>query len=274
MYGAFAIYEIVTGNHLSVSDLYDAPYWLRYSPTVVYFNSNDFASIFSLMFMYLLSTFDKEKTLSLLSLFVIISFHLMIVYFSQSRISLVVSLIFLIYRYPIKLISSSIIGVLVIFIAVIFLEPNWYMQMFDKINELKTDLLFSDRQSTSIRLYLYKYSLLSIFSSYGLGYGIDYSLQFFQTINDPNLSYIVNPHSFMFEILINSGVLAFLAYIFLNIYLALINWVNKDFDFVIQVILYNLLLFSSSSSLFIWTVYLFIFIYICRAAQYQMNFKK
>ncbi|MDA9898148.1 hypothetical protein N9D69_01095, partial [Flavobacteriales bacterium] len=93
MYGAFAIYEIVTGNHLSVSDLYDAPYWLRYSPTVVYFNSNDFASIFSLMFMYLLSTFDKEKTLSLLSLFVIISFHLMIVYFSQSRISLVVSLI-------------------------------------------------------------------------------------------------------------------------------------------------------------------------------------
>lgn len=273
LYALYAFYEIFTGNHLSTSVLFDAPYWLTYSPTVVYFNSNDFASIFTLMFMYLLSTLDKEKKQSMIWLFAAVAIHLLIVYYSQSRISLVVSLIYLLYRYPIKLASISVIGTFIIFIGVIFLEPNWYMQALDSFKELKTDLLFSDRQSTSIRLFLYKHSLLSIFSSYGMGYGIDYSLQYFQTINDPNLSHIVNPHSYIFEILINSGVLAVLGYILLNTYLVFISWTHKDFDLSIQIVLFNLLLFSSSSSLFIWTIYLFIFIYICKTAQYQLSTK-
>jgi teichuronic acid biosynthesis protein TuaE len=274
LYGFYAIYEIYTGNHLSSSDLFDAPYWLRHSPTAVYFNSNDFASVFTLMLMYLLSVFDKEKSLSIVRLLIIFCFHFTIIYFSQSRISLVISIFYFVYRYPIKLIYSSLIGTLVLIVGISFLEPNWYVQFLDSIKELKTDLLFSDRQSTSIRLYLYKYSLSSIFSSYGLGYGVDYSLQYFQSINDPNLSHIVNPHSFIFEILINSGLLAFLAYIGLNFYMLCINWLNNDFDLFIQILLFNLLLFSSSSSLFIWTIYLFIFIYICKTAQHQIGFKK
>ena len=273
LYGMYAIYEIITGNHLATSDLFDAPYWLRYSPTVVYFNSNDFASVFTLMFMYSLCVFDKEKTLSIMSLFAIICFHLLIVYFSQSRISLLVSMLFLIYRYPFKLAYSSIIGLLGLFIGITLLEPNWYMQFLDGLKELKTDLLFSDRQSTSIRLYLYKHSIMSIFSSYGVGYGVDYSLQYFQAINDPNLSHIVNPHSYIFEILINSGVLVFFGFIALNTYLIMVNIRYKDYDLIVQVLLFNLLLFSSSSSLFIWTIYLFIFIYICKTALYQINTK-
>ena len=273
LYGLYAFYEVITGNHLPTSDLFDAPYWLRYSPTVVYYNSNDFASIFTLMFMYLLSTYDKEKTLSILWLFLMIFFHLIIVYYSQSRISLLVSLLFLGFRYPFKLAYSSILGVLILLVGITVFEPNWNMQFLDGLKELKTDLLFSDRQSTSIRLYLYKHSIMSIFSSYGVGYGVDYSLQYFQSINDPNLSHIVNPHSFIFEILINSGVLVFLGFITLNIYLIVFNILSKDYDLVVQVILFNLLLFSSSSTLFIWTIYLFIFIYICRSAQHQTNSK-
>ncbi|MBL6663211.1 MAG: O-antigen ligase family protein [Flavobacteriales bacterium] len=271
IYGLYAFYEIITGNHLPTSDLFDAPYWLRYSPTVVYYNSNDFASIFTLMFMYLLSTYDKEKTLSILWLFAMICFHLIIAYYSQSRISLLVSLLFLGFRYPFKLAYSSILGVLILLVGITVFEPNWYIQFLDGLKELKTDLLFSDRQSTSIRLYLYKHSIMSIFSSYGLGYGVDYSLQYFQSINDPNLSHIVNPHSYIFEILINSGVLALLGFTLLNIYLIVKNIFLKEYDLVVQVLMFNLLLFSSSSSLFIWTIYLFIFIYICKTAQQQIK---
>ena len=270
-YGLYAFYEIITGNHLPTSDLFDAPYWLRYSPTVVYYNSNDFASIFTLMFMYLLSIYDKEKTLSILWLFVMICFHLIIVYYTQSRISLLVSLFFLGFRYPFKLAYSSIIGVLIFLVGITMFESNWYIQFLDGLKELKTDLLFSDRQSASVRLYLYKHSIMSIFSSYGIGYGIDYSLQYFQSINDPNLSHIVNPHSYIFEILINSGILTFLGFISLNIYLIMQNIFSKEYDLAVQVTMFNLLLFSSSSSLFIWTIYLFIFIYICKTAHQQIK---
>jgi hypothetical protein len=221
--------------------------------------------------MYLLSTSDKEKTLSILWLFAIICFHLIVVYYSQSRISLLVSLLFLGFRYPYKLAYSSLLGILILLVGISVFEPNWYVQFLDGLKELKTDLLFSDRQSTSIRLYLYKHSIMSIFSGYGVGYGVDYSLQYFQSINDPNLSHIVNPHSYIFEILINSGVLALLGFISLNIYLIVQNIFLKKYDLAVQVIMFNLLLFSSSSSLFIWTIYLFIFIYICKTAQQQIK---
>ena len=126
LYALYAFYEIFTGNHLSTSVLFDAPYWLTYSPTVVYFNSNDFASIFTLMFMYLLSTLDKEKKQSMIWLFAAVALHLLIVYYSQSRISLVVSLIYLLYRYPIKLASISVIGIFIIFILSFFTVSTDY----------------------------------------------------------------------------------------------------------------------------------------------------
>ena len=71
LYILFAIYEIITGQHLSTSDLVDAPWWMRHVPTVVYFNSNDFAAVFTMMFMFLLSSFDKDKTQKTRCIFVV-----------------------------------------------------------------------------------------------------------------------------------------------------------------------------------------------------------
>ena len=45
LYAVFSFYEIKTGNHLPTSDLVDAPWWMLHVPTVVYFNSNDFAFV-------------------------------------------------------------------------------------------------------------------------------------------------------------------------------------------------------------------------------------
>ena len=267
MYAVFSFYEIKTGSHLPTSDLVDAPWWMLHVPTVVYFNSNDFAFVFTLMVMYLLSVFDEKKSLPSLWVVVIFLIHMFIMYKSQSRLSFLTSFFFFVYRYPKKVIYSSVLALVLFFVGGYFLENAWYMQVMDDLAKLKSDLSFNERKSTSVRLYLYKYAVLSVMPSYGFGHGIDYSAQYYQSINDVNLHYIVNPHSFIFELLINSGLFATLFYIGLNIWLLIKNWTYSNYDIFIQIIIFNLLLFSSSSSLFIWPVYLFLIIYICRTAQ-------
>ncbi|MFL2569356.1 MAG: O-antigen ligase family protein [Flavobacteriales bacterium] len=267
IYTVFSFYEIITGYHLPTSDLMDAPRWMRHVPTVVYFNSNDFAFVFTLMMMYVLSVFDTKKSFSILMVIAIFLIHMFIIYKSESRLSFIMSFSFFVYRYPKKVIYSSLFGFVLFFVCGYFLESSWHMQVMDDLANLKSDLSFNERQSTLVRLTLYKYAIFSIISSYGFGYGIDYSAQYYQSINDANLHYIVDPHSFIFELLINSGLLSLLFYIGLNIYLCIKNWSYKNQDVVIQIIIFNLLLFSSSSSLFIWPVYLFLIIYICKTAQ-------
>jgi teichuronic acid biosynthesis protein TuaE len=265
LYGAYAFYEIFTGNHLPVSDLYDAPSWMRLAPTVVYNNSNDFAAVFTLMFMYLFAEFDSSKSRSSLLVIGLFLVHVFIIYKTQSRLSLLITFAFFGYRYPKKFISSALFGLLLIFLMGNFTENSWYAQLIDDIAKLKSDLSFSERQSTSVRFYLYKYALYSIIPSFGMGFGIDYSAEFYRSINDVNLHYIINPHSFIFELLINSGVIATLFYIFININLVLKNIAAKNSDLIFQIVLFNLLLFSSSSSLFLWPIYLFFIIYICKS---------
>ncbi|MAD50437.1 MAG: hypothetical protein CMC95_03955, partial [Flavobacteriales bacterium] len=244
MYAIFSFYEIKTGNHLPTSDLVYAPWWMRYVPTVVYFNSNDFAFVFTLMVMYLLSIFDEKKSLPGLWVVVIFLIHMFIMYKSQSRLSFLMSFFFFVYRYPKKIIFSSVLGLVLFFVGGYFLENAWYMQVMDDLAKLKSDLSFNERQSTLVRLSLYKYAVLSVIPSFGFGYGIDYSAQYYQSINDVNLHYIVDPHSFIFELLINSGLLATLFYIGLNIWILVKNWTYSNYDIFIQIIIFNLLLFS------------------------------
>lgn len=266
-YMLFAVYEIVTGNHFSASSLYEAPSWMRYAPTVVYFNSNDFAAIFTLMFMYWASDYyernDQKVNLFLLLLFVL---HLFVLYKTQSRLSMLLFLLFVCYRYPKPVITLSIVGVLLFFIVGFFGETAWFMQTMDSLAKLKQDLSFEERNSTVVRLYLYKHALLSVGQSGGMGFGINASADYYQSVMDPNLFHITNPHSYIFELLINSGLFTTLFYIFLNAYLIVKNWSLRNFNLIVQIIIYNLLLFSSSSSLFLWPIYLFFIIYIVETA--------
>ena len=81
LYFLMAIYEIRTGFHFPNSSLYDAPNWMKYSPTLMYCNSNDFAAIFTMMFIYLLSNWKRESYSGFfknLLLFVIIMLHIYI----------------------------------------------------------------------------------------------------------------------------------------------------------------------------------------------------
>ena len=107
-----------------------------------------------------------------------------IMYKSQSRLSFLMSFFFFIYKYPRKIIYTSLLGLLLFFVLGFFFESAWYMQAMDDLAKLKSDLSFNERQSTSVRFYLYKYAILSAFSSYGFGYGIDYSAEYYRSIHD------------------------------------------------------------------------------------------
>ena len=264
LYMLYAFYETFTGNHLMISDLYDAPSWMRFAPTVVYNNSNDFAAVLTLMFMYIYSEFDTSKNRSLLLVIGLFLLHTFIIYKTQSRLSLLITFAFFAYRYPKKFIGSALFGFFLILIMGNFTDNSWYAQLLDDIAKLKSDLSFNERQSTSVRSYLYKYALYSVVPSFGMGFGIDYSSEFYRSINDVNLHYIINPHSYIFELLINSGVIATLFYFLLNFRMIIKSFVVKNKDLAIQIILFNLILFSSSSSLFLWPIYLFFILYICK----------
>ncbi len=269
-YALFAVYEIATGNHLPSSNLYDAPSWMRYVPTAVYFNSNDFAAIFTLMFLFLFTDFQSSRKLyARLGMAACIILHIFILYKSQSRLSFLLFGGFLLYQYPKRLSALLFLSFLLFFFIGWFGETSWYMQTLDSLAKLKQDLSFEERNSTVVRLYLYKHALLSVVPSSGMGFGINASANYYQSIMDPNLFHITNPHSYIFELLINSGVVVTLFYLFLNGYLMVKNWMLHNYNLVIQLIIYNLLLFSSSSSLFLWPIYLFFLIYIVATVEHE-----
>lgn len=271
LYACYALFEIVTGNHLETSNLAKAPWWMRHSPTVVFYNSNDFAAVFSLMLFYITSTFDKNKSWPNGLVILLMLIHIIIIYYSMSRLALILVTLFFVYRYPKQLLISLALSFPLALIYFGLANESQLMKTYDSIISLKNDLAFNERESTSVRMYLYKYALLSPLSNFGMGFGIDYSAEYYKSINDPNLHYIVNPHSFLFELLINSGVLISLFYIVLNTFLIIKNFTLRNYDTMIQVVLFNLILFSSSSSLFLWPIYLFFIVYICNTSDYMRN---
>lgn len=265
LYLLMALYEIRTGFHFPNSALYDASDWMKYSPTLMYCNSNDFAAIFTMMFIYLLSHWKRESKKGFfknLLLLVIILLHIYILHKAESRLCLIVFVVFLIYQYPKQLISMGLLAVFSLLFIGWLGETPWFMQSLDHLAKLQQDLSFEERNSTLVRLYLYKYALLSMFDSYGFGFGVHASEKYYQSVVDPNLFYITNPHSYIFEILINSGVFSLIFYTLLNVYLMVKSWVYRNNHLLLQLILYNLLLFSSSSSLFLWPIYLFFVLYV------------
>ena len=117
-------------------------------------------------------------------------------------------------------------------------------------------MTFGD-ESTNIRKYLYFYAIYSITQNFGLGMGLNNSSLYFDTINDPRLGHIINPHSYLFEILINGGVFIFTLFFLINIFF-LYSFLKNGYRLLIfAFVFYHLILFNSSSSIFLWYHYIF-----------------
>ena len=83
----------------------------------------------------------------------------------------------------------------------------------------------------------------------------------FPDLEKAGIKNIINPHSYQIELLINSGVVVLFCYLILNFYIFFLLVKKSKYEQAFHVIFFNISLFSSSSSLFVWPIYLFLFIY-------------
>lgn len=256
-----ALYELFTFNHLPISRHYGNVINI---PTGFFYNENDFAAIFTLIFLFLFT--QNKLKLNFFTGFICV-IHFAILVFVGARISCFVLLMFfVIFRFR----STLIVSLMALFFL-IFSNQN-FVNKFDADFFLNKVLVKKNDGSKNVRLNLYKESLKSVKGSFGFGYGINSSTSYFKTIGqNSNIGSVKQPHSFQLELLLNSGVVVFAFFIILNLYVFYVLMKINQFERAFHIFSYNLILFSSSSSLYIWSIYLFLFIYICWADEKIIN---
>ncbi|MCR5424802.1 MAG: O-antigen ligase family protein [Bacteroidales bacterium] len=117
------------------------------------------------------------------------------------------------------------------------------------------------------RLQLYGTSFVSLYDSYGIGFGINGDKNYLAELNNYNITRgLTNAHSYMLQILFTSGLPIFLLYCLMTVWIMKCSAAEGRNLFWIMPIFYLLLLFSPSSSLYLWGHYLFFCAYVCYAA--------
>lgn len=122
--------------------------------------------------------------------------------------------------------------------------------------------------SMRIRGGVYLCSLLSVVESWGMGFGINGDIFFYKMLNNHQLvGDVVNAHSYLLQMLITSGLPLFMAYC------GIIAWAMRTTtktqgrnEFWLMPLMYLLLLFAPSSSLYLWGQYLYFCGFVCAAA--------
>ena len=117
------------------------------------------------------------------------------------------------------------------------------------------------------RLQLYGTSFVSLYDSYGIGFGINGDKNYLAELNNYNFTRgLTNAHSYMLQILFTSGLPIFLLYCLMTVWIMKCSAAEGRNLFWIMPIFYLLLLFSPSSSLYLWGHYLFFCAYVCYAS--------
>lgn len=117
------------------------------------------------------------------------------------------------------------------------------------------------------RLQLYVTSFVSLYDSYGIGFGINGDKSYLAELNNYNITRgLTNAHSYLFLILFTSGLPVFLLYCLMTVWIMKCSATEGRNLFWIMPIFYLLLLFSPSSALYLWGHYLFFCAYVCYAA--------
>lgn len=256
MYFVFIIIcliEFFTNFHFASSIFYNTSLNI---PTGFFTNPNDLACIFTLMFLFIFTHYKLKFNPLVL---VITLLHIAIVIYTSSRISLFIILIYFILFKTKNVISFSLLTLALFFVFKSKLPVN----ISQNVSVLKKGIFIGkEDKSKDIRKNLYINGLLSIKNSFGLGYGVNASSHYYKSLNgDKGLSNMINPHSYQLELLINSGVIVLFFYLTLNFYIFFMLVKKKEFERAFHVIFFNISLFSSSSSLYLWPIYLFLFIY-------------
>lgn len=244
-----AWFEYFTNFHLSASFSCLPENERTNFPCAFWANPNDFAIVLSLFFIYVLaySKNCRKKRLWFVELLYIL-FICCTLLLLRCRIAELVVGIFLIFYFRHFIKENKIIWLIFLLGGAVVMFYFW--------------LLGTD-SSTNLRGNLYCYSFKSLFDSYFLGFGAGMDRHYFMSLNNYALFHgIVNTHSFLFEMLISSGLVVFLLYVALLTYIENKTLKIAKNEFVLLPILYVMLLFAPSSSVDLWIYYIFFAVYV------------
>ena len=246
-----SLIEIIFKVHFSFSIVNTMPKIFNYTPSAFYTNQNDFLAIVSLLLMFNMLVVNYYIKESRADNVIFISYLLYAIFLSiitSSRVNMIVLvLMFFIFLLEYK---KILITLFVSFILVVVLFPS-LVEMFNLYIE---SISFGQGHSTSMRYHLYKDALLN-FKIFGEG--TDNTSLFYTALNNPDYEGMTNPHNYILELLINNGYLFLITYLAFNGYLFFKSILMRRYFLALTFTLYPFILISSSSSLFIWSQYIY-----------------
>ena len=226
----------LTGNHLAVSGLADAPERFRFAPTAVFHNQNDFATYLALSLPFVLAfiRYNSKLTKRLLGIVMLVaSLYLIVVTFSRANYLAVIIgaafwFVFLL-RFKSKMKTLAVIGLAVLLPFVAF--PGQVQDTFRTINVQINTLVAAVPQlgegGLDVRFNLIRNAFVFLVNSFGFGVGagnVEYHMANFQVYDTHGT---LNVHNWWMEILANYGLFIFAGYVVF--YLSLIVGLYKAY---------------------------------------------
>jgi teichuronic acid biosynthesis protein TuaE len=226
------LWEISTGNHLGNSMMLlmlDKP-WLKFAPTTIFGNENDFATFIALTFPMVIVWIRYYKNIfsRIFGLFVLLAgLYLLIMTLSRSNyLSVITGFVFwfvFLLRLNKKIVVtvvSFLVGIIVIFT---FIEETVKIKE-TFVNQMSSFQLESANQSNNIRMNLLKNAVFFTANSMGFGVGAGNAEYYMDMFKIYPVGGVTNVHNWWAEILVNYGLIIFFGYILLYITLVFNLW--------------------------------------------------
>ncbi len=265
-----SVWEITTHHHLSSSITNDSAKYLAFVPTAFYGNPNQLTLTLTLILLFLFAYFTTFKKKPSYLLYIMFISAGTVTLFAQSVLNSLLQLFILSLMSikPKNFFRLFFIGLILLLIGSYYLPTILSSELFD-LDYIINGYLTGG--SAGIREALYLDAINAIGSNFSFGYGINNSNLYYELLNDPKVQGIIDPHNYLLEMLINSGIYVTFLYIGLNIYLSVLFLKNKQSYLMIVLLLYQIILISGSSALFGWYHYTF---FIAIIALYLMKKKR
>jgi len=246
-----SLIEITFKIHFSFSIVNTMPEIFNYTPSAFYTNQNDFLAIVSLLLIFnmlVVKYYKKEDRADTLIFIFYLLYAIFLSVITSSRVNMIVLvLIFFIFLLEYK---KTLFSLFLSFVVILIIFPS----LIEMYNLYMDSIAFGQGHSTSMRFHLYKDALLN-FKIFGEG--TDNSSLFYRALDNPDYEGMTNPHNYILELLINNGYLFLSSYLAFNGYLFFKSILMRKYFLALVFMLYPFILISSSSSLYIWSQYIY-----------------
>lgn len=254
------IWEVLTGNHLGMSSLLERDkFMMRFAPTTVFTNQNDYAAYIALtMPMILVWIRYYPKLYSRALGFLVLIAGLLLLIMTTARSCYIAVFMGLAFWFIFLLQMKAKIKVLAICILMGLAFADQLQVGLPVVESQMNSLSVVGSQtgegmSDTIRLNLIKNALYYTIQSVGIGVGAGNAEYYMEHYAIYPVGLIINVHNWWAEILVNYGVLIFTGYvvlygaIFLHLWLAYKRGINPTEKMLCEALLVGLVSFFMAS---------------------------